>query len=156
MSLCRDDVNSFIARYGINAVLKEFSDSVETVEKASRLCGAKASEIIKTLIIIADGEPVAVVLPGNRRLDYRKLSTILNARSIRMAKPDEVERYTGFEVGAVSPLSECIKRLKVVMDNSLLTINSIWGGGGAKNRLVFMRSRDLIDVLKPMVADISI
>lgn len=155
MDMCRDDVESFIARYRVNAILKEFSGGVETVEKASQLCGAKPSEIIKTLIVIADGEPVAVIVPGDRRLSYRKLSAVLKARSIRMARPDEVERYTGFEVGAVSPLSECIKRLRVVVDSMLLSVDSIWGGGGARNRLVSVATRELIDILRPIVADIS-
>lgn len=155
MSLCRDDVESFTSRYGINIMLKEFSDTVETVERASQLCGAKPSEIIKTLLLIADDKPVVAILPGDRRLNYRKLSAVIGVKSIRMAKPDEVERYTGFEIGAVSPLSECIKKLKVVVDGSLLTLNNIWGGGGKKNRLVFMNSKDLINVLKPIVADIS-
>lgn len=155
MDTCRDDVEVFIARYRIGAVLREFSDTVETVEKASQLSGARPSSIIKTLLVMVDGKPVAVILPGDRRLNYRKLSAVLNAKSIRMANPDEVKRYTGFEVGAVSPLSECIKRLVVVADSTLLTLDVIWGGGGKRNRLVVMSSRDLINVLRPVTADIS-
>jgi Cys-tRNA(Pro)/Cys-tRNA(Cys) deacylase len=155
MQFCRDSVEDFITRHGINAIVREFSEGVETVEKASQLCGAKPDEIIKTLIVIVDGEPVAVIVPGNKRLNYKKLSMVLNARNIRMAKPEEVEKYTGFEVGAVSPLSECIKKFKIVMDREILSKTNIWCGGGEKNSLAFVKVKDLINLLSPMIADIS-
>jgi len=155
MQFCRDSVEDFIARYGINAMVREFSEGVETVEKASQLCGAKPSEIIKTLIVIVDGEPIAVIVSGNKRLNYKKLSMVLNARNVRMAKPEEVEKYTGFEVGAISPLSECIKRFKIVMDREVLSNTNVWCGGGKKNRLAFVKVKDLLNVLNPIIADIS-
>ena len=155
MQFCRDSVEDFIARYGINAMVREFSEGVETVEKASQLCGAKPDEIIKTLIVIVDGEPIAVIVSGNKRLNYKKLSMVLNARNVRMAKPEEVEKYTGFEVGAISPLSECIKRFKIVMDREVLSNTNVWCGGGKKNRLAFVKVKDLLNVLNPIIADIS-
>lgn len=152
---CSDRVGDFVKRHSIEAVLKRFSDTVETVEKAAKLCSAKPSDIVKTLVLIAGSQPVVAVIPGDRRLNYRKLNNILNVKSVRMAKPDEVKEYLGFEIGGVSPLSECLNRYTVIVDREVVSKSYIWCGGGDIYTLAYVKTQDLIRVLNPLIADIS-
>lgn len=152
---CSDSVEDFIRCHGIHAILYRYRESVESVEKASKACGAPPSDIVKTLVVIADGEPCIVLISGDRRLNYKKLAKVITAKNIRMAKPEEVETATGFYVGGVSPLSKCIIRYRVVIDQNLVTKPYVWCGGGDRYSLVYVSTRDLVDVLSPLIADIS-
>lgn len=152
---CSDGVENFIKRYNICAVLHRYSESVETVEKASKVCGASPSDIIKTLIVIADEKPYIAIITGDRKLSYKKLAKIVMAKNIRMAKPEEVKTITGFDVGGVSPLSECIRRYKVIVDQNLVGKSYVWCGGGDRYSLVYVSTKDLLSILNPLIADIS-
>lgn len=150
-----DSPSDFIRRYGVDAKIVEFEESVETVEAAARAAGAPPSDIVKTLLLIVDGRPMAVLLPGDRKLDYRKLSELTKASKIRMASPDEIEELTGLMPGGLTPLSECIRGLKVIVDGSIASKERVWTGGGSMNALANVSVRDLLRALRPIVADVS-
>lgn len=152
---CSDSVENFIRRYDLRAILYRYSESVESVEKASKVCGAPPSDIVKTLIVIADGKPYIAIIPGDRRLSYRKFAKVVTAKSVRMAKPEEVRTLTGFDIGGVSPLSECIRRYRVVVDQNLVDKLYVWCGGGDRYSLAYVNVKDLLDILSPLIADIS-
>ncbi|MEM4442461.1 MAG: YbaK/EbsC family protein [Ignisphaera sp.] len=153
--MCSDSVQEFIERYNISATLYRFSDTVESVEKASHMCGTDPSNIIKTLVLIADSLPVIAIVPGNKKLSYRKLANVVKARSLRMAKPHEVKMYTGFDVGGVSPLTECIKSYMIVVDQDVAGKEYVWCGGGDLYSLALVKVRDILAILNPVIADIS-
>ena len=152
---CTDSPADFIRRYNVDAKIVEFDQSVETVDDASRATGAPPSEIVKTLLLIVDGRPMAVLLTGDKKLDYRKLGNLMKATKIRMASPDEISELTGLMPGGLTPLSECIRGLKVVMDQAVASKERVWAGGGSPTSLVNVSVRDLIRVLRPIIADIA-
>lgn len=152
---CSDSVQDFIKRYNLSAILYRYSSTVESVEKASTMCGADTSNIIKTLILVADSEPLIAIVLGNKKLNYKKVAKVANTTSVRMAKPSEVKMYTGFDIGGVSPLSECIKRYKIVIDKDVTRREYVWCGGGDQYSLALVKTEELLSVLNPIVADIS-
>lgn len=146
----------FTSQRGIRVKVMEFGGSVRSVEEASRLSRVPPSSIVKTILVVADGRPAAVLLPGDRRIDYRKLARALGASRVRLAKPDEVERLTGFKPGEVTPLSDAIASLTVVADKSLASVESdVVVGGGSLRHLARVLARDLLAALNPIVADVS-
>jgi len=50
-----------------------------------------------------------------------------------MARAREVRQVLGVEVSAVTPLSEHVKSLRVVMDPAILENDYVLCGGGSKN-----------------------
>ncbi len=152
---CTDSPQDFIRRYNINARIVDFGESVETVEEASRASGAPPSDIVKVLLLIVDGRPMAVLLSGDRKLDYRKLGALMKASKIRMASPDEISELTGLMPGGLTPLSECIRGLKVVVDQLVASKERVWVGGGSPTSLAEVNVKDLIRALRPIVTDVS-
>ena len=138
---------------GVEVEVMEFDDTVESVEKASRLSGYPPQVIVKTLLLRVGNDYVVAVVRGDRRVDLDKASQILGSRT-RLARPDEVRQVLGFEVGAVTPISPSIKRFRVVLDPAILGNEYIVCGGGALNRLYRVRVQDLLNYLKPQVVDI--
>lgn len=152
---CRDDVSRFIEKHGVRGYLKKFDVEVSTVEEAVRATGSSPSEIVKTLIVRIDEGYAAVILAGDRRVALSKVAKVLESKTIRLASPDEVREITGFEVGGVSPLSDCVKSLRIVFDTSVVEKDWVWCGGGDLKSLAYVSVQDVIKVLQPIVAEVS-
>ncbi len=150
-----EKVREFISKYEVNAEVLEFNETVESVKSASKASGVSEVNILKTLIIVADGKPTAAILPGHKRLDFKQVSSVLNVRKVRMAKPHEVFGIAGVRPGEVSPLTEEIKSLDVVIDESIINKGEVLVGGGSLHHLVKVDAGELIRVLKPRIARIG-
>lgn len=138
---------------GVEVEVMEFDDTVESVEKASRLSGYPASLIVKTLLLrVGNGYLIAVVR-GDRRVDWSKAEKIFE-KKVALAKPDEVKALLGVEVGAVTPISPKVKSFRVVLDHAILNQEFIVCGGGALNRLFKVKVKDLVNYLNPTLIDI--
>lgn len=151
---CIDSVENFIKRYKLTATIYRFSDTVESVEKASKLCGADPLKIAKTLVLVADSKPAIAVILGSKKLDYRKFAKAIGVKSVRMATPDEVKMYTGFDIGGVTFLSECVKNYRIVVDHNVVEKEYVWCGGGDKYSLAYVKIEEILRVLNPVIADI--
>ncbi|WP_054842440.1 YbaK/EbsC family protein [Vulcanisaeta distributa] len=139
---------------GLTVDVLEFDHGgVETVEAASRESGEPVGRIVKTLLLKAGDEYlVAIVRGGDKVINFDRLSKALG-KSVAMAKAREVRQVLGVDVGAVTPLSERVLSLKVVMDPSILENDYVLCGGGSRNTLMRINVKDLVNLLKPMFID---
>ncbi|MCC6046525.1 MAG: YbaK/EbsC family protein [Ignisphaera sp.] len=138
---------------GVEVEVMEFDDTVESVEKASRLSGYPASLIVKTLLLRVGNGYLIAVARGDRRVDWSKAEKIFE-KKVALAKPDEVKALLGVEVGAVTPISLKVKSFRVVLDPAILNQEFIVCGGGALNRLFKVKVKDLVNYLNPTLIDI--
>lgn len=154
---CFDSVEEFIRRHGMVGHVRRSELPVETVESASRVSGADPSDIVKTIVVDYGSGYATIIVLGNCRVDLRKVSQVLGVERVSLAKPAEVREVTGFDIGGVSPLSECIKRnTRVVLDTRVLAKSFVWCGGGDRYSLAYVSARSLVEVLNPLVADVSL
>jgi prolyl-tRNA editing enzyme YbaK/EbsC (Cys-tRNA(Pro) deacylase) len=138
---------------GVEVEVMEFDDTVETVEKASRLSGYPRTLIVKTLLLKVGERYLAAVVRGDRRVDLNKAEKVFGKR-VSLARPNEVRSILGVDVGAVTPISARVKSLQVVLDPAIATQEFVVCGGGSLNRLYQVRVQDLLNYLKPMLLDI--
>ncbi len=75
-----------------------------SVDEVCAFLGVAPSALIKTLLFTADGEPVAVLLRGDRELNEIKLKNLLNADTLEFATPEQVTAWTGAPVGFAGPV----------------------------------------------------
>ncbi|WP_069808365.1 aminoacyl-tRNA deacylase [Vulcanisaeta thermophila] len=137
---------------GVDVEILEFEGGTETVEKASQQSGEPISRIVKTLLLKAGDEYVVVIARGDRRVNLDALGRFLD-KPVAMARAREVRQVLGVDVGAVTPLSEAVRRLRVIMDPSILENEYVLCGGGAKNVLIKVRVKDLVSLLNPEMLD---
>jgi Cys-tRNA(Pro)/Cys-tRNA(Cys) deacylase len=141
---------------GIEAEVLEFDDTVESVEKASVLSGYPPSMIVKTLLVRISGKGYVVVLArGDRRLNLDKLSEALGGKA-GLARPSEVREVLGAEVGAVTPLSQAVKKHQVIADPAIMQNEYVLCGGGSLHRLYKVKAKDLVSYLSPTIIDVFI
>ena len=75
-----------------------------TIEEVTDYLKKPVERFIKTLIYTADGNPVAVMVRGDREVNEVKLRKMLNATEIELADPETVVRVTHAEVGFAGPV----------------------------------------------------
>ena len=112
-----------------------------TIEQVSNLLGRPAWAMIKTLIMVADGNPLAVLVRGDHDLNEVKLKRFLKAETLAMADVDTIGRVTGAPVGFAGPVGlDC----RIVADRAVPAIvNGVTGANEAdKHRVGVNTPRD--------------
>lgn len=88
--------------------------------------GCEPKQIVKTMIYVADGKPVAALVRGDRELSLEKLIRILGCSTIEMADRKTVERITGAAVGFAGPVG---LNIDIVMDKEVAVMKNFIVGG---------------------------
>src|SRR4051812_46754666 len=96
--------------------IRKLNQPTRTVSEAAEAVGAEPAQIAKSLVFVADGEPVLCVASGAHRVDIDTLAETFDCAQVRQATPDEVRAATGFAVGGVPPFGHS---LPVVFDELL-------------------------------------
>ncbi|MEK6228817.1 MAG: YbaK/EbsC family protein [Actinomycetota bacterium] len=112
---------------GLEVDVRRLSGTTATVGDAARAVGCQEAEIAKSLVFVADGDPVLCIASGSHRVDLGRLADALDVAEVRQATPDEVRAATGFPVGGVPPFGH---DLPVVFDESLLEHERVYAAGG--------------------------
>jgi prolyl-tRNA editing enzyme YbaK/EbsC (Cys-tRNA(Pro) deacylase) len=138
-------LNQYIRETGANAKLILVDVETPTVEMAAQAVGAAPANIVKSLIFIADDQPILVIAGGNQRVSLDMLGREIGVdpESIRLAKPQEVIDETGYPVGAVPPFGHR-QRLTAYMDVGLLEADAVYAGGGASDHLVQVSPQEIL------------
>ncbi|WP_448578529.1 aminoacyl-tRNA deacylase [Thermosphaera sp.] len=153
MSQYRDteSLKRLLEEKGVWHRLYEFPEHTITVEAAVKQLGVDPGRIIKTLVLVdEEGNPLVAIIPGNKRLSLDKLSSITGKR-LRLAKAREVEKATGYPVGAVPPVGH---GLKTYVDREVLNNEAVIGGGGSTHSLLELKTKDLLALTQPIITDI--
>ena len=122
--------------------------------QAAEALGAPPAEVLKTLIVKADGRPACVVLASDREVSMKRLAAALGAKACEMAQPADAERITGYRVGGVSPFGQK-KRLPTVIDAPAAALTQAYVNGGQRGLQVRLAPADLVRLLDATVAEIS-
>src|SRR5215212_5303084 len=148
----KDKVVKAARELGLEVDVKTLAQPTRTVGEAASAVGCSDGQIAKTLVFVADGDPVLVVASGAHRVDEEALGDIFDVAEVRKANPDEVRVATGYPVGGVSPLG-C--QLPVAFDEDLLRYDVIYVAGGDGNTLFEVEPRLLADAIKATVARVG-
>lgn len=145
----KDKVVKAARELGLQVDVKTLDQPTRTVAEAARAVSCSEAQIAKTLVFVADGDPVLVVASGAHRVDPGVLGDIFDVAEVRQANPDEVRVATGYPVGGVSPLG--CAGLPVAFDEDLLAYDRIYVAGGDGNTLFEVAPRTLADAIHARV-----
>lgn len=98
---------------------------MKKVENVAAFLNVQPENVIKTIIYIADGEPVAALVRGDREVQPVKLKNLLAAAEVELGDDQAVYAMTKLPVGYLGPVNLPIK---VVADQEVMTmVNCICG-----------------------------
>jgi len=129
-------------------------EPVYTSEDAAKIRDTNASQGAKALILYADKKPVLVVVPGDKKVDFKKYKTLTGTKDLRMATPEEVLELTGLEIGSIPPVGRAMD-LPSYYDKSFEEKDVAAFNAGAHTVSVVMNAADLIKVEEPILADLT-
>jgi prolyl-tRNA editing enzyme YbaK/EbsC (Cys-tRNA(Pro) deacylase) len=125
---------------GLELHVQRLEASTRTVKDAAVAVGCQESEIAKSIVFVADGDPVLCVASGRHRIDTGKLADALDAAVVRQAAAEEVRAATGFAIGGVPPFGH---ELPILFDESLLEHKRVWAAAGDPHSLFEVDPREL-------------
>jgi len=122
--------------------------------QAARSLGVEPGAIVKSLLFLADGNPVMILVSGDRRADPQRLQSLLGARRVMIATPERVAQETGYPVGAVPPVGHA-RPLPAWVDAALAHHATVYVSGGAVDEMVELAFEDLLRATGGQVAAVS-
>lgn len=145
---------TFLRQAGAEARIEEFKAPTASAEDAASALGVELKQIVKTLVFDCDGKPVAVLVPGDRRADRRKVAQAAGANRAQIVGAADVERVTGFAPGAVAPFP--LPRVtRALLDSSLLVQSVVWVGAGSSRHLAALAPQELLRLARAEPADVA-
>ncbi|ASJ07722.1 hypothetical protein A3L11_00135 [Thermococcus siculi] len=133
----------------LDAEILDIGRPVKTVEQATRETGASPKQVIKSLVIISEREPLLVILDGESRVSLEKLERLFG--KCRFARAKEVKELTGYEIGGVPPVGV---PLRTVIDPKVLENEYVIGGGGSTDRLMRIKPEKIVEYQRAEVIEI--
>ncbi|MEX0702061.1 MAG: proline--tRNA ligase, partial [Planctomycetales bacterium] len=103
---------------------------VGSIEQVCKFLKCKPARMIKTLIYVADGTPVAVLLRGDAEVNEGKLRRALGATSLELADEATIEQVTGAPVGFAGPVG---LKCRIVADHDVPAIAAPITGANKKD-----------------------
>ena len=134
-----------------------FIDKEETIHTrdAAKAAGVDLNRLTKSLVLLDhDGAPLVAIIPGNAKVDLKKVKKLLGLRKVRLCSFDRAHEYSGYDPGGTPPLGYKVKDIKVVIDQKLMKYKTIYGGGGKRDLLIEINPEDVVKVNAAEVADI--
>ncbi|KPJ67357.1 MAG: prolyl-tRNA synthetase [Syntrophobacter sp. DG_60] len=102
-----------------------YTPGYKTVEEITLYLNVKPERIVKTILYLSDGKPLAVLVRGDHEINEAKLSRLLGCESLTMIPPTFVEEITGADVGFAGPVG---LNIKVVADKTIKDITNFISG----------------------------
>ncbi len=101
-----------------------------TIEEVSEFLGVHAASMIKTLVLLADNEPVIALVRGDHELNEIKLKNVLGCAELEMAGDEVVAKVTGAPVGFAGPVG---LTTKIVADLAVKGMKNAATGANEKD-----------------------
>ena len=154
MAGAEDRVVAAAVAAGLDIAVRRFPEGTRTAEDAARAVGCEVAQIVKSLVFVADGQPVVALVSGAHRLDPVRLAAALGASVVERADGDLVREATGYAIGGVPPLGHA-QSLPTVMDRALLEHEVVWAAAGRPDAVFAVTPAELERASGAVVADLG-
>jgi Ala-tRNA(Pro) deacylase len=105
----------------------------------------------KSVVCVADGQPVFAVLPAPCVIDLERLKALTGVKELRLADEDEMSRlFPDCEVGATPPFG-VLYGYRVFVDRALVGDPEMVFDGGNHGCAIRMHYGDFVEVAQPIV-----
>jgi len=130
-------------------------EAVRTSEEAARVRGAALKTGAKAMIVRCKDDYYLLVLPADKRIDWKRLRAILHVSNIRLATEEEAESVAHVKMGSVPPFGN-ILGLPTYFDEGLFENEVVNFNPGSTMHSIAMKSADLRALVSPVVATFAV
>ena len=147
-------VQAALEAAGLDVTVVNLQKSARTAQLAADALGVDLGSIVKSLVFLVDGEPVLVLVAGDRRVDPNKLKTLSEARRVMIADAERVRSETGFSIGGVPPVGHQ-RQMPTWIDASLGRFETVYAAAGHPRAVFPIAFELLVRITAGRVADVT-
>ena len=136
-------VQKALSEAGSKLRVELLPETTATANDAARAVGVSVGQIGKSIVYCCDGCAVVAVIPGDRIVDKKLLSSTTGCTNLRRPQADEVHELTGFRIGGVSPFALPSETILIV-DESLAEHDMLYVAAGFPRAVVRLNYEDLL------------
>lgn len=142
------------AERGVTVQVTRFPQGTRTADDAAAAIGCDVSAICKSIVLMAEDEPVVVLASGANRVDERKVADELGSEAVRLASADEARDATGYPVGGTAPYGHP-QEVRLLLDADLLAQEEVWAAAGLPDAVFPIAPDQLLETSGAEVADVA-
>lgn len=146
-------VQTALRQCGSSAEVIQVPDSTRTAVEAAAALGTTVAQIVKSLVFVADNQPLLVLTSGSERVSTEKVRAIVGAKVTR-PDADAVRRLTGYAIGGIPPLAHDTP-MRVLMDPHLLDYDIVWAAAGTPHAVFGIAPQELRRITGAELADVT-
>ena len=97
--------------------------------------GYKASDTLKNIMLMVDGKPYAILVPGDREVDLKRVeANLAGANEIRIFEDDDFKKFPNLVKGYIGPQDAKANKLTLLADPRIAPGTSWVTGANKKDR----------------------
>lgn len=128
-------------------------ESTHTAQDAADAVGAPVGAIVKSLVFVAEGQPLLVLASGPNRVDPEALGQRLGLE-LGKADADTVKLATGYSIGGVPPFGHP-QALRTVMDEDFFAFKEVWAAAGSASAVFPISPERLVEISGATVVKVT-
>lgn len=128
-------------------------EHIHTSEEGAKARGTSMSEGAKSLLLKSGETFIMAIVPGDKKLNSRKLRAVMGVRKLKFASPEEVEKIMGCKIGACYPFGNLIS-LRTFAEKTLGRNTWILYSPGVHDKSIRMKWADYKKIAEPIIVDI--
>jgi Ala-tRNA(Pro) deacylase len=129
--------------------------AVRTSEEAARIRGVALKTGARAMIVRGRDEYSPLVLPADKRIDWKCVRDLLHVSQVRLATAEEAETVAHVKMGSVPPFGNLLG-LPTYFDESLFENEVVNFNPGSTTHSIAMKSADLRALVSPLVASFAV
>jgi Ala-tRNA(Pro) deacylase len=149
------DLQTYLDRFNVRYQITEHP-VVYTSQGLAEAEHVSGYQVIKPVLVEADGQLVLVALPAAQKIDLDRLASELDAERVRICSEEEMQEvFRGCELGAEPPIG-ALFGLPTIADESLLRLRKVTFQAGTHHEAVTMSTEDYRRLAQPGIGQFTL
>lgn len=146
---------NFLEKFNLDLKAQEHKKTTKTSVEAATALNVEVGQIAKTILFKCGEQYGLFVAAGDIRICDKKVKALLGAGGkARIAKPDEVEEKTGYQVGGVCPF-DIDSSIPIFLDSSMQRFAKVYSAAGSSFSFLPITMEELKQVTGGEIADME-
>lgn len=135
---------------------KVATPNVGSIEDVANFLSVVPQKLIKSVLFMADGEPVLALIRGDYEINNVKLKNFLQADALTLASEAEVQEWLQAPVGSVGPV-KINDKIRLVADETVMSLtNAVTGANEAEHHFLNVNPGRDFEVAADQVTDLRV
>jgi Ala-tRNA(Pro) deacylase len=148
---CRDRLEDYLRENGVTFEVQHHPRAV-TAQEVAAAEHVPGKMFAKTVMVLADGEMIMLVLPAPHEVKLEKAAEELGAKEVHLASEERFgDTFPDCEVGAMPPFGN-LYGVAVYVDEALAEDETVVFRAGTHTETMSVRYADLERLVEPTVA----